>query len=359
MVENKSVLQESYVIELVVKIALISFILYGAFLILKPFIGIVIWATIIAITINPIITMMETKLRWSRTKASVVFSVAVIGLILIPSIGLAAALSDTIGSLIAQFKAGTLHIPAPDIKIATWPIIGKHIYPIWHEASMNLNNFILMHKEEILPYAKSIAGIIGSGIVAVLSFIASMTIAAVFTSMSEANTLFSNTLAKRIAGDRGVEWIRLSVMTVRSVVQGVIGIALIQATIGYIGFVLFGIPLPIVLAFSIMLVAIAQLPTLIVLLIPMIYMFSTASSGAAIGFTVFSMILGLSDNVLKPLLLGRGVDAPMLVILLGAIGGMVIWGILGLFIGSVLLAVAYKLFMGWLMDQNEESEIVS
>lgn len=89
-------------------------------------------------------------------------------------------------------------------------------------------------------------------------------------------------------------------------------------------------------------------------MIPVIYMFSTASTPEAIGFLIFSIILGLSDNVLKPLLLGRGVDAPMLVVLLGAIGGMIIWGILGLFIGSVLLAVAYKLFIEWINSEAQE-----
>ncbi len=184
-----------------------------------------------------------------------------------------------------------------------------------------------------------------------------MAIAAFLTSMSEATTAFTNTLARKIAGDRGIEWARLCVMTVRSVVQGVIGIALIQATVAYIGFVLFGIPLAVVFAFLILLIAIAQLPALLVLIFPMIYMFSTASTRKAVGFSVFAIILGLSDNVLKPLL-GRGVDAPMLVILLGAIGGMLVWGILGLFIGSVLLAVAYKLFLAWFHFEAKSVESV-
>lgn len=357
MKNELSTISESKIFELIAKIGLLALMVYGAYLILKPFMGIVIWAIIIAMTINPIISMMEERLKWSRTKASVIFAIAIIALILLPSIGLAIAFSDTITSLIAQFKAGTLHIPPPNPKVATWPIIGAKIYPLWSEASANATAFIIQYKEELLPYAKSIASALGGGLVTILSFIASMAIAAVFTSMSEANITFAHTLARKIAGDQGSEWIHLSVMTVRSVVQGVIGIALIQATVSYIGFVLFGIPLAIVLAFIILLIAIAQLPALIILIFPMIYMFSTASTGTAIGFAIFAIILGLSDNVLKPLLLGRGVDAPMLVILLGAIGGMIVWGILGLFIGSVLLAVAYKLFMAWLQNEAEEMGI--
>jgi predicted PurR-regulated permease PerM len=353
MLQEKQLYDENHIFEMVAKLVLLALIIYGSYLILKPFLGIVVWAIIIAITINPLITMMTNSLGWSRTKASVVFSIGVIALILIPSIGLSIVFSDTISNFITQFKAGTLHIPAPNPKVATWPMIGNKIYPVWLEASTNLNAFIIHHKAELFPYIKSVASALGGGLVTILMFIASMVIAAVFTSTSEANTAFSTTLARKIAGEQGPQWLHLSVMTVRSVVQGVIGIALIQATLAYVGCILFGIPLAVVIAFLILLVAIAQLPALLVLIFPMIYMFSTASTGAAIGFAVFAIILGLSDNVLKPLLLGRGVDAPILVILLGAIG-MLVWGILGLFIGSVLLAVAYKLFLAWLQNEARE-----
>jgi predicted PurR-regulated permease PerM len=354
MNEPQTRFDDEHIIELVAKIVLIGLLVYGSYLILQPFIGIIIWSIIIAVAINPLITLGEKRLGWSRTKVSVYFTVAVASLILIPAIGLAVSLSDTVQSTLISLKAGTLSVPHPSEKVATWPLIGKYIYPLWQEASVNLNVFVLAHKAEIMPYVKSVLAILGSGLITVFTFLASIIIAAFLTSTSHSCTAFTQTLATRIAGNRGIEWAFLSTMTIRSVVQGVIGIALIQATIGYIGFILFGIPLAVVLAFLILLIAIAQLPTILVLIIPMIYMFSTASTPAAIGFLVFSIILGLSDNVLKPLLLGRGVDAPMLVILLGAIGGMIIWGILGLFIGSVLLAVAYKLFTEWVNSEAQE-----
>lgn len=354
MREIKTGLEDSHVIELVARIVLIGLLVYGSYLILQPFIGIIIWSIIIAVAINPLITIGEKRLGWSRTKVSVYFTVAVVALILVPAIGLAATLSDTVQSTLVGLKAGTLSVPPPSQKVATWPLVGKYIYPLWHEASLNLNAFVVAHKAEIMPYIKSILAIIGSSLLTVFTFIASIIIAAFLTATSNECTTFTHTLATRIAGSRGIAWANLSTMTIRSVVNGVIGIALIQATIGYIGFVLFGIPLAALLAFLILLIAIAQLPALLVLIFPVIYMFSHAPTPEAIGFLIFSIVLGLSDNVLKPLLLGRGVDAPMLVILLGAIGGMIIWGILGLFIGSVLLAVAYKLFTEWVHSEAQE-----
>lgn len=256
---------DRHIIELVAKIVLIGLLVYGSYLILKPFIGIIIWSIIIAVAINPLITLGEKRLGWSRTKVSIYFTVAITALILIPAVGLAVSLSDTVQSTLASLKAGTLSIPHPNEKVATWPLIGKYIYPLWQEASVNLNVFLFDHKAQIMPYVKSALVILGSGLVTILTFLASIIIAAFLTSTSHACTAFTQTLATRIAGDRGIEWANLSTMTIRSVVQGVIGIAIIQATIGYIGFVLFGIPLAVVLAFLILLIAIAQLPSMIVL----------------------------------------------------------------------------------------------
>ena len=354
MSENSQLFQDKNIFETAIKLSLLALIGYFTFLILKPFIGIVVWAVIIAVTINPLITLGEKRLKISRTKVSVYFTLAVIILILLPAIGLAVSLGDTFQTLFGQLKAGTLALPKPSEKVLTWPFIGTKIFAVWNEASINLNDFIISHKDEVVSIAKTVLSAIGSGIVAVMAFMGSMAIAAVFTSTSEESNAFVKTLAGRLAGDKGVEWAYLSTMTIRSVVQGVIGIALIQSIAGYIGFVWFDIPLPILWAFLILLIAIAQLPAIIVLILPLIYVFSTANTTTAIAFTIFSIVLGLSDNVLKPLLLGRGVDAPMLVVLIGAIGGLLVWGLLGLFIGAVLLAVAYKLFMAWLMGDAKE-----
>jgi len=349
--------QEERIIETVAKIVLIGLLLYSAYLILKPFIGIIIWAIIIAVTVNPLITIGEKRLHLSRAKVSTLFIIAVMILIIIPSVGLAATLSDTLQMLYAGLKEGTLAIPPPSEKVAAWPIVGGYIYPVWQEASTNLTALLLSHKAEILPIVKSTLGIGGSGLVTFLMFIASIFIAAFLTASSHHYALFFQTVAKRLAGDRGPEWTHLAIMTIRSVVQGVIGIALIQAAAGYIGFVFFDVPFAVVLAFLIMMIAIAQLPSFLILVFPVIYMFSTASIAKAVGFLVFAVILGFSDNALRPFLLGRGVNAPMIIVLLGALGGMIAWGILGLFIGSVLLTVAYKLFMAWTHDAAKEADI--
>jgi predicted PurR-regulated permease PerM len=136
--------------------------------------------------------------------------------------------------------------------------------------------------------------------------------------------------------------------TIRSVAQGVLGVALIQAVLAGIGLIVMGVPYAGLLALLVLLWAIIQLPTLIVLLPVIIYVFSTSATVPAVIFMIYMLLVGLSDNILKPLLLGRGLDIPMPVVLLGAIGGMIMSGLIGLFVGAVVLSVGYTLYIVWL-----------
>jgi len=158
----------------------------------------------------------------------------------------------------------------------------------------------------------------------------------------------------RLFSGRSDEIIELASATIRSVAVGVLGIAFIQAMAGGAGMVIVGVPGAGLWALFILVLAIAQLPPLLVLLPAIIYVFSTNdSTTVALIFTVWSVLVSFSDALLKPLLLGRGVKAPMLVILLGAIGGLIHSGFIGLFLGAVLLALGYQLFTAWLKIGEE------
>jgi predicted PurR-regulated permease PerM len=176
-----------------------------------------------------------------------------------------------------------------------------------------------------------------------------MLIAAAFLASAEAATASLRRIATRLAGEpRGDSLLTLTTATIRSVAVGVIGIAFIQALLGGLGMMFAGVPAAGLLAIVILILAIAQLPPILVLLPVIFYVFSVESTTVAVIFTVWSVLVSMSDAVLKPIFLGRGVDAPMLVILLGAIGGMITSGIVGLFIGAVILALGYNLFRLWL-----------
>ncbi len=184
----------------------------------------------------------------------------------------------------------------------------------------------------------------------VLEFVASIIIAAVFMSHAESIRSLFVTLINRLYHHQGEELISQSTATIRSVAQGVIGVALIQSLLAAPAVIWVGIPAAGIVVFAILIVAIIQLPTVIVTVPTVLYAYSIADHVSASIFAVYLLAVGFSDHILKPLLLGRGVDVPMLVILLGAIGGMLLSGIIGLFTGAVMLALGYRIFTRWLRE---------
>ena len=182
-----------------------------------------------------------------------------------------------------------------------------------------------------------------------MQFLAAFIIAGILMAFGQSGSRGSLAIFERLIGNaRGSDFASLATATIRAVAQGVIGVAFIQAIIG-LALLIAGVPWAGVLAVIVLVLGIAQIPALLVTVPAIIYIWSSGaySTAAAIAYTVVLFLAGMADNVLKPLMLGRGVDAPMPVILLGALGGMATAGILGMFVGATLLTLGYQIFMGW------------
>jgi predicted PurR-regulated permease PerM len=183
-----------------------------------------------------------------------------------------------------------------------------------------------------------------------LKFLASLAVAGIMMAFGDSGARAMRSIFERVAdGPRGVEFLDLCTATIRAVAKGVLGVAFIQAIIVGLCLLIAGVPWAGVLAVVVLVLGIAQVPALIVSLPAIGYIWSSGAytTGAAILYTVLLLVAGMADNVLKPLMLGRGVAAPMPVILLGALGGMAAGGILGMFVGATLLALGYQILMGW------------
>ena len=187
----------------------------------------------------------------------------------------------------------------------------------------------------------------------VLTF--SLVISGVLMMQAEACVRFARAFAGRLIGDEGEEFLRLTTLTIRGVAMGVIGTAAIQSAAAALGFVVMGIPLAGMWAAIVLMLAVIQLPPTLILVPIALWSFSGYETMPATIFTVWCVLVAASDNVLKPILMGRGLDIPMLVLLLGSLGGMILSGIMGLFVGAVVLAVIYRLFTAWL-DLPEPAE---
>jgi len=334
-------------IEISIRLGVIFLIMAWCLQILTPFIGLVAWGAIIAVAIyKPFLKLVE-KLGGRKKLAVTLIVIGSIAAILIPVISLSTSMIESSKTLGEQISAGTVHIAPPSDSVREWPMIGERTYTIWHQASVDLSALLEKHPTQLASAGKKLVGAakgVGAGI---FQFIISMLIAAAFLSSAESAGAAMRRIATRLAGDQGAPLLELSTATIRSVAVGVIGIAFIQAVLGGLGMMFAGVPAAGLLAIVILVLAIAQLPPILVLLPVIFYVFSVESTTVAVAFMIWSILVSMSDAVLKPMLLGRGVDAPMLVILLGAIGGMITSGIVGLFIGAVILALGYKLFQVW------------
>lgn len=325
--------------------------------IVSPFIGIIAWAAIIAVAVYPLQCKLADLLG-GRKKTSVAVIVLIgLSILLVPTWSLTGSSITSAKNLATSLQEGTLSIPPPADKVAEWPVIGKKVYTAWSEAAKNLEGSIEKYREQLKDFSSWLLKTVAGTAMGILSFAVSIIIAGVLMLSADSSYRSSRRIGHRLGGDRGADFADLAVATIRSVAKGVLGVALIQTLLAAIGLIVMGVPGAGIWTAIILVLAIMQLPPLLVLGPIAIWVFSVADPVPATIFLVYALIVSFSDSFLKPMFLGRGVDVPMLVILLGAIGGMITSGIIGLFIGAVVLALGYQLFRYWLDQDKEESVI--
>ncbi len=273
-------------------------------------------------------------------------------LLVVPALELAGIVAENVEQLSARLEGDGPQVPPPPEGVADWPLIGDEVAAFWTLAATNLEQALTVIEPQIRAFgAWLVRALAGAGL-GLLQFIAAIIIAGVFIAQAEASGEFTRAFARRLAGERGDELARLAEATVRGVARGVIGVAVIQATLAGIGLVVADIPGAGLWTLLCLLLAIIQLGVAPVMIGAIIYMFATADTLPAVIFLIYGLVVSASDNILKPLLMGRGLDVPMLVILVGTIGGMLLQGIVGLFIGAVILSLGYKLFVAWVYEQE-------
>ena len=335
-------------VEASIRIAVLGLLAVLCFQILLPFSGPIVWGMIIAVALYPTQKRLETLLGGRRGLAATLLTVAMFLVLLVPAALLAGTLVSGVESVARGLRDGSLAVPPPPEAVAQWPLIGKPVYDLWHLAATNLESAITALGPQLKTVGSWFLSGIGEGGIALLLFMVAIVIAGVLLAHAEAGARAAHKLAARLAGEQGEEFVAVAEKTVRSVATGILGVAVIQSLLAGLGLLVAGIPGAGLWAFLCLLLAVMQIGPLPIMLVASIYMFATAGTTPAVLFAVWSVVVVVSDNLLKPLLLGRGVEVPMLVILLGALGGFVTAGIVGLFVGAVVLALGYKLFLAWL-----------
>jgi len=340
-------------VDVAVRLTLIGLVVVWCFRILDPFLIPIVWGVIIAVAIAPLFTKVTALTRGHRGLAAVLFTLVILALIIVPTAKITDSAISSAVELDRRWEEGTLTVPAPRASVRDWPLIGDRVYDAWDQAHANLSAALETYASQVatarawaLGKAKSLAG-------AFLQTIFALIIAGFMLTHASSGEARVRTLASRLGGPPVEGLVGLSAATIRSVAQGVLGVALLQAAAAALGMFLAHIPGWGIWTVLVLVFAVVQLPPLIVLGPVAAWYFSAADSTVvAVIFLVWSIVVSLSDSFLKPLFLGRGVDVPMPVILLGAIGGVILHGIIGLFVGAVVLAIGYQLFRAWLEAQG-------
>lgn len=341
-------------IDAAVKIFLIGLILVFSYRIIQPFVMPVLWAIIIAVAFSPMITKLSKLLGGRRKTVCIGFSVVTAAILIVPVVMLGSSSIDVVKNVATDLSNNEANFiqEAPD-KVAEIPVVGKKLSDIWDMAAHDLKGAIKATAPLAEEAAVKLLSTVGGGLAGILQFVISFVIAGVFLINPEKGFSATRKIANSFAGERGEEYTKLTIATIRGVMTGVIGVAVIQAVLGTLGMVIMGIPAAGVWGVLILVCAIAQLPPILILGPIAVYGFSAYDTTPAIIFAIWSFLVSASDGVLKPVLMARGLDTPMLVILLGAIGGMMLSGIIGLFIGAVVLSITYTIFMAWVNEKHE------
>jgi predicted PurR-regulated permease PerM len=340
-----------------IQIGAVLLLLIWCFTIVSPFLNIVIWAVIISVAIYPVHQSLSARLG-GRAKLSATILVLIgLSIIIIPTWLLADSSISGLRHAATALQSGEVAISPPNESVADWPLIGTQTFEIWSDAAQNLESTLNNYKSQLKNLGRGIAGFAGGALAGILGFIVSTIIAGVLLMSAAGGHQASRNLAASLVGtDGGDNLVDLSILTVRSVVKGVLGVAVAQAILSAIGLVLIGVPAPGLWAGAILVLAIIQLPPLLILGPIAVWVFSTADAVPATIFLVYALIVSASDAFLKPMLLGRGLSTPMLVILIGAIGGAMAQGVMGLFIGAVVLALGYELLIAWMAPDEDAAE---
>lgn len=335
-----------------IRLFILLLIIAWCLLIIYPFVSIILWSLIFAMALYPLHSTLSKKIGGRPKLTSFIIILLILLIIFLPTSLLVGSLINEVKELMVSYDSGALSIPPPTEKVKEWPFIGNKLFETWQNASVNLEQTIVKHKDQLTDVVSKLAkGILSSagGMVQILVSLIIAGVLLVFDGLGVSVRKFF----RKVAGNQGDEFADTIVKTVGNVVKGVIGVALILALLHGILFMLAGVPYAGIWTLLIFVLAVLQLPVIFVTLPIIVYMFAVKEPLPAVLWTILLVVAGLSDNFLKPVLLGKGAPVPMLVIFIGVIGGFIFSGFIGLFTGAIVMSIGYKLFVGWVNSGNE------
>ncbi len=338
------------IVDVALQLLALALLLIFCYKVLSPFVNPVVWGVILAVALHPIYQRVKVAFKGKGTFAAILVTFLMLCLLVLPAAWLTVTTADEIKDVATAYKAGQITIPAPPEKVKGWPLIGHKAYTLWTKASVDLESLIQENPDQARSIAAKGIALLASTGKAILFVTLAIIISGVFLAYSTQSADFARRFFQRLLPSKNFDVPALAASTIRNVVKGILGVALIQSTLALAGLLVAGIPYAGIWFFLCLVLAIIQIGILPVSIGVIIYIWSHGSTLTATLLTIWMLVVGLLDNVLKPILMGKGASVPMLVIFLGALGGFMYSGIVGLFTGAIILSLGYRLFDVWLKE---------
>jgi len=342
---------------LAIRIVWLGLLGYWSLILIRPFLTIIVWSIIVAVALYPIFDWLSGQLYGYRAPAAIVITIISLLVMLGPATWLALSLADTVWTLIARLGDGTLTFPPPSEAVKAWPLIGEQIYESWLLASTNLRALVVEAAPHLKPLGTTLLTTAGSVSINLLKFIIAVVISGFLFIPGPLLIHSIKNVLSRVAASRGEEFVDLAGATIRNVSRGIIGIAILQALLAGVGLLFAGVPAAGLFSFLILVLGIMQVGPSVVLLPLIVWSWFMMDVTTAILFTIYMVPVNLLDNILRPLL-AKGLSTPMPVILIGVLGGTLVHGVIGLFVGPIVLSIAWQLLVVWTRDEPKPIEMV-
>ncbi len=335
------------VIDLTIRLGILAALAYWSLLLVRPFLTIALWSIVLTIALFPVFDWLAARLGSRRGLAAVLITVLNLLIVLGPVTWLGLGLIETLRTLSERLVAGDLLIPPPSEAVKSWPLIGEGAYEIWNLASSNLGVAFAKVAPQLKPLAGSLLGMAGTAGAGMLKFIVAVIISGFLFVPGPSFVETIKTFSNRIDSKRGRIFVQLAGATIRNVSRGVIGISLLQALLAGIGLMAAGVPNAGLITFAVLLLGIIQIGPTVILVPVIVWSWIVMDTMTALAFTAYMLPVNLLDNILRPIVLARGMTTPMPVIFVGIVGGTLAHGIIGVFVGPIVLAVAWELLIAW------------
>lgn len=341
------------IVDLVVQISCLALLTYWTFILVKPFLIVIIWSVILAVVLYPVFDWTVRRLRVHRVVAALSIIILSLVILLGPAAWLGLSLIETVRSVAERIGTGEITVPPPPAALKTWPLVGDEAYQLWSLASTNLKDALVQIGPALEPFRDTLLDFAGSAGVSMLKFIVAVPISGFLLLPGPKLANYVRLIFRRITARHGDEFVNLIAATTRNLARGVIGLSLVQGLLAGLGLIVAGIPAAGLFSFLILVFGIIQIDAAIILGPIIIWSWITMDTGPALLFSIYTAPVALLNNFLRPFVMAHGLKTPMLIILIGVIGGILAHGVIGVFVGPIVLAIAWDLLMAWSRPPSE------